>query len=68
MKLTTAEQMKELDRQAIEEQGIPSIDLMARAGAAVAEAADLSLPTPARMCPMYRMCRTTTARRRTLRM
>ena len=32
MKLTTAEQMKELDRQAIEERGIPSIDLMERAG------------------------------------
>jgi NAD(P)H-hydrate epimerase len=31
MKLTTAEQMKELDRQAIEERGIPSIDLMERA-------------------------------------
>ena len=33
MKLTTAEQMKELDRQAIEERGIPSIDLMERAAA-----------------------------------
>ena len=32
MKLTTAEQMKELDRQAIEEQGIPSLDLMERPG------------------------------------
>ena len=30
MKLTTAAQMKELDRQAIEERGIPSIDLMER--------------------------------------
>ena len=37
MKLTTAEQMKELDRQAIEERGIPSIDLMERAAAGVAE-------------------------------
>ena len=33
MKLTTAAQMKELDRQAIEERGIPSIDLMERAAA-----------------------------------
>ena len=36
MKLTTAAQMKELDRQAIEERGIPSIDLMERAAAGVA--------------------------------
>ena len=44
MKLTTAEQMKELDRQAIEERGIPSIDLMERAAAGVAEAALALLP------------------------
>ena len=31
MKLATAAQMRELDRQAIEERGIPSIDLMERA-------------------------------------
>ena len=30
MKLATAAQMKELDRQAIEERGIPSIELMER--------------------------------------
>ena len=30
MKLATASQMKELDRQAIEERGIPSIELMER--------------------------------------
>ena len=45
MKLTTAEQMKELDRQAIEERGIPSIDLMERAAAGVAEAALLRRPS-----------------------
>lgn len=39
MKLTTAAQMKDLDRQAIEERGIPSLDLMERAAAGVAEAA-----------------------------
>ena len=44
MKLTTAAQMKELDRQAIEERGIPSIDLMERAAAGVAEAALALLP------------------------
>ena len=44
MKLTTAAQMKEMDRQAIEEQGIPSIDLMERAAAGVAEAALALLP------------------------
>ena len=36
MKLATASQMKELDRQAIEERGIPSIDLMERAAEGVA--------------------------------
>ena len=36
MKLTTSAQMRELDRIAIEERGIPSIDLMERAAAAVA--------------------------------
>ena len=34
MKLATAAQMKELDRQAIEERKIPSIDLMERAAEA----------------------------------
>ena len=49
MKLTTAAQMKELDRQAIEERGIPSLDLMERAAAGVAEAARaLRPPRPGR--------------------
>ncbi len=44
MKLATASQMKELDRQAIEERGIPSIDLMERAAEGVAQAALDLLP------------------------
>ena len=38
MKLASAAQMKELDRQAIEERGIPSIELMERAASAAAVA------------------------------
>ena len=38
MKLATAAQMRELDRRAIEERGIPSLELMERAAAAVADA------------------------------
>ena len=45
MKLATASQMKELDRQAIEERGIPSIDLMERAAEGVARAALDLLPS-----------------------
>lgn len=37
MKLASAAQMKELDRQAIEERGIPSIELMERAASGIAE-------------------------------
>ncbi|MDD5556062.1 MAG: NAD(P)H-hydrate dehydratase [bacterium] len=39
MKLVTAERMRELDRAAIRERGIPGLDLMERAGAAVARRA-----------------------------
>ena len=39
MKLATAAEMRELDRRAIEERGIPSINLMERAARAVADAA-----------------------------
>ena len=38
MKLTTSAQMRELDRIAIEERKIPSIDLMERAAEGVAAA------------------------------
>ena len=37
MRIATAEQMREMDRTAIEERGIPSTDLMERAAAALAE-------------------------------
>ena len=46
MKLASAAQMRELDRQAIEEIGIPSIDLMERAAEGVALAALGYLPRP----------------------
>src|SRR5687767_13345400 len=39
MKLVTAEQMRRIDRVTIEERGIPGIELMRRAGKAVAKAA-----------------------------
>lgn len=44
MKLATAKEMKELDRRAIEGEGIPSIDLMERAAQGVAEVALSLLP------------------------
>ena len=44
MRLATAEQMKELDRRAIEERGIPSIDLMEKAAEGVTKAALELLP------------------------
>ena len=40
MKLVTSEQMRSIDRQAIEERGIPGVVLMENAGRAVADAAD----------------------------
>lgn len=44
MKLAASSQMKELDRRAIQDRNIPSIDLMERAAAGVAEAALDLLP------------------------
>ena len=56
MKLATAAQMKELDRQAIEERGIPSIDLMERAAAGVAQAALDLLPDRPGRCRAAAFC------------
>ena len=56
MKLTTAAQMKELDRQAIEERGIPSIDLMERAAEGVAQAALELLPRRPGRCKGAALC------------
>ncbi len=56
MKLATAAQMKELDRQAIEERGIPSIELMERAAAGVAEAVLGMLPARPGKCRAAVLC------------
>ena len=56
MKLATASQMKELDRQAIEERGIPSIDLMERAAEGVARAALDLLPQRPGRCRGAALC------------
>ena len=56
MKLATAAQMRELDRQAIEERGIPSIDLMERAAEGVARAALSLLPEKASKCRAAVFC------------
>ena len=56
MKLATASQMKELDRQAIEERHIPSIDLMERAAEGVAQAALDLLPDRPGKCRVAAFC------------
>ena len=56
MKLATAAQMRELDRQAIQERKIPSIDLMERAAEGVAEAALELLPLRPGKCRAAVFC------------
>ena len=56
MKLAAAAQMRELDRRAIEERNIPSIDLMERAAAAVAQAALDLLPEKPSRCRAAVFC------------
>ena len=56
MELATAAQMQELDRQAIEERGIPSIDLMERAAEGVAQAALALLPMRPGKCRAAVFC------------
>ena len=58
MKLATAAQMRELDRQAIQERKIPSIDLMERAAEGVAEAALELLPLRPGKCRAAVFCGT----------
>jgi len=58
MKLATAAQMKELDRQAIEERGIPSIDLMEKAAEGVMKAALELLPERPSKCRAAVFCGT----------
>lgn len=56
MKLTTAAQMQELDRQAIQEWGIPSLELMEHAAEGVAKAALELLPAKAGKCRAAVFC------------
>lgn len=57
MKLATAAEMKELDRQAIEERHIPSIDLMEQAAEGVAQAVLRLLPgRPGKHCRAAVFC------------
>lgn len=56
MKLATAAQMRELDRQAIEDRGIPSIELMDTAAAGVAQAALDLLPQKPGKCRAAVFC------------
>lgn len=58
MNLATAEQMRRLDRIAIEERGIPSIDLMERAAEGVAQAVLELLPDKPRRCRAAVFCGT----------
>ena len=58
MRLATAEQMKELDRRAIEERGIPSIDLMEKAAEGVTKAALELLPNRPGKCRAAVFCGT----------
>ena len=56
MKLASAAQMKELDRQAIEERGIPSIELMERAASGIAETVAGLLPRRNGKCRAAVLC------------
>ena len=56
MKLATAAQMRELDKQAIQEGGIPSIDLMERAAEGVAKTALEFLPMRPGKCRAAVFC------------
>lgn len=56
MKLATAAQMRELDRQAIEERKIPSIDLMERAAEGIAKAVLELLPERPGKCRVAVFC------------
>ena len=56
MKLATAAQMRELDKQAIQERGIPSIDLMERAAEGVAKTALEFLPMRPGKCRAAVFC------------
>ena len=56
MKLASAAQMKELDRQAIEERGIPSIELMERAASGIAETVAGLLPRRSGKCRAAVLC------------
>ena len=56
MKLATAGQMKELDRRAIEDRDIPSIDLMERAAEGIRDAALALLPDRPGKCRAAVLC------------
>ena len=56
MKLTTSAQMRELDKIAIKERHIPSIDLMERAAEGVAEAVLALLPEKPSRCRAAALC------------